>query len=120
MPVTWYTTAAGASESDQAEAVARVRSAWKDAPWENLELLGMILDVAKAQVLAYAPELPADDEYPDRYVLAQLMQARTIYQASTVSSAGTVGEGEFIYTPRPMDKTVRTIIRPDDGKPDVG
>ncbi|KQR86832.1 hypothetical protein ASF96_10995 [Microbacterium sp. Leaf179] len=98
----------------------RVRAAWKDAPIENLELLDMILDTAKAQVIAYAPELPNDDNYPSRYVLAQLMQARTLYQAGQVASAGTIGEGEYVFTPRPMDKTVRTIIRPEDGKPDVG
>ena len=115
MPTTWYT-----ADPDDAATVQRVRAAWKDAPIENLEVLSMILDVAKAQVLAYAPELPNDDAYPARYVLAQLMQARTLFQAGQVASAGTVGEGEYVYTPRPMDKTVRTIIRPEDGKPDVG
>ncbi|SDO77650.1 hypothetical protein SAMN04487848_2055 [Microbacterium sp. ru370.1] len=112
---TWYVV-----DAEDPATVQRLRAAWKDAPIENLEVLDMILDTAKAQVIAYAPELPSDDEYPSRYVLAQLMQARTLWAAGQVTSAGTVGEGEYVFTPRPMDKTVRTIIRPEDGKPDVG
>lgn len=59
------------------------------------------------------------DGVPARYVYAQLMQAKNLYNAGTVNSGGDVGEGGFTFTPRPLDKTVRQIIRPVDGKPHV-
>jgi len=116
MPVTWYVV-----DAEDPATVQRIRGAWKSAPIENLEVLEMILDAAKAQVIAYAPEFPTDNAYPPRYVLAQLMQARTLWTAGQViDGGGSTGEGDFVYTPRPMDKTIRTLIRPEDGKPDVG
>lgn len=116
--VTWYTVA------DQA-AQDRLLAAWRDAPIENLEVCGMLLEVAREQVIAYAPALPAPVEgepapdYPDRYAYAQLQQAKNLLTAGTVSSGGEFGEGEFSYQPRPLDKTIRGIIRPVDGKPHV-
>jgi len=110
----------------------RLLAAWVDAPIENQEVLGQLLDVAREQVLAYAPDLPAAqvtviDGYvttappalPTRYVLAQLQQAKNLWNAGRVSSAGDIGDGEFNFTPRPMDKTIKQIIRPADGKPHV-
>ncbi|MGX1931717.1 hypothetical protein [Microbacterium resistens] len=118
--VTWYS----ADATDPAT-VDRVVAAWGDAPIENLEVLGMILDVAKEQVIAYAPAPaptppgePVPDP-PDRYVLAQLQQATNLWNAGRVTSSGDVGEGQWSYQPRPLDKTIRGIIRPVDGKPHV-
>lgn len=135
----WYT----ASE-DQPDEVDRLVGAWPDAPVDNLEVLGMILNTARDQVLAYAPAsfpihqaggyltapsaiINAGDGYisypavepPDRYVLAQLRQAQTLWDAGRVSTTGDIGEGGFVFTPRPMDKTIKAIIRPADGKPHV-
>lgn len=119
----WYT----ASE-DQPEEVERLLNAWAEAPVENLEVLGMILDTAREQVLAYAPaSVPPTvsggyivaTPTPARYVLAQLRQAQSIWDAGRVSTTGDIGEGGFVFTPRPMDKTIKAIIRPADGKPHV-
>lgn len=46
---TWYT-------ADTPAAQLRVKGAWADAPVHNAELLGMLLSVAKYQVLEFAPE----------------------------------------------------------------
>lgn len=120
----WYTTASPEEQE-------RLLAAWQDAPIENLEVLEALLDTAREQVLAYAPEPSADAltvvggyvtpgaPTPPRYVLAQLMQARNLWNAGNVSSEGNFGDGSFSFTPRPMDKTIRQIIRPADGKPDV-
>ena len=51
---------------------------------------------------------------PGNYVLAQLQQAKNLYTASTVREGGDYGDGTFSYTPRPLDKTIRGIIRPID------
>ena len=104
---------------------ARLLGAWDDAPIENLETCGMLLEVAREQVIAYAPA-PAPlvegepvPEPPARYVYAQLMQAKNLFNAGTVTSSGDIGEGGYTYTPRPLDRTVKQIIRPVDGKPHV-
>ncbi|GAA3948884.1 hypothetical protein [Microbacterium soli] len=114
---TWYTV-------DDADAQARLLDAWDDAPIENLEVCGMILDAAREQVITYAPApAPVEDgqpvpDPPSRYVLAQLQQAKNLWNAGRVSTGGEVGvDGQYTFTPRPLDKTIRQIIRPVDRKP---
>lgn len=115
---TWYT----APDGDPA-AVTRLVAAWADAPIENLETLGFILSTARDQVLAAAPAPVStqdwDDAPLDRYVYAQLQQAKNLWNAGTVTSSGEVGEGGFTFTPRPLDRTIQQIIRPPDRKPHV-
>ncbi|HWK27424.1 MAG TPA: hypothetical protein VNS09_12725 [Solirubrobacter sp.] len=137
----WYTV-------DSEEAQQRLLGAWRDAPLINLELTGMILDVARGQVLQYGAELldpleqlaedvaslGYDQETidnvlalldgepfapPVRYVYAQLQQAKNLWNAGRGNEDGEIGEGGFTFTPRPLDKTIRGIIRPVDGKPHV-
>lgn len=134
---TWYST----SDED------RLVGAWDDAPIEDEETCGFLLETARIQVLAYAPEsatlagalelmlatfgisekltavlelLDADPaETPFNYVFAQLRQAQNLWNAGRVTTGGEVGMESFTFTPRPLDKTIRGIIRPIDGKPDV-
>ena len=112
---TWYSVATPEEQT-------RLVAAWRDAPIENEELCGSLLEVARGQVVAYAPE-PAEDADPDdppvNYVYAQLQQAKNLWNAGRVTGDGDVGGEGFIFTPRPLDKTIRSIIRPIDGKPDV-
>jgi hypothetical protein len=117
----------------------RVQAAWPDAPVENYELLGMLLDVARVQVLTFAEEgAPAEQvalllenlgytaeqitsvlgvlggtipEPPARYVLAQLQQAKNLFLAGK----GTSGPEGFEFSPRPLDKDIQRIIRPRSG-----
>jgi hypothetical protein len=118
----WYTTK-GATPEEESAAQERLVAAWEDAPLSNLEVCGMLLDVAKGQVIAYAPEPGEGDDLagnpPANYVLAQLQQAINLWNAGRVSSDGNMGDGSYTFTPRPLDKTIRGIIRPIDGKPDV-
>lgn len=156
----WFTVEGDTPELATA-AQERLLAAWADAPLDNLEVCGMLLDVAREQVLAFAPA-PEDiddsistalaavqviyDTYtatpgtfedllaaigealdpvpstvtPMRYVYAQLQQATNLWNAGRVSSAGETGMDGFVFTPRPLDKTIRAIIRPMGGLPDVG
>lgn len=113
------------------DAQTRLLDAWADAPVDQAELCEMILETAREQVIAYAPT-PDPDELvvidgvlqsgtviPARYVYAQLQQAVNIWNAGRVATDGNVGDGGFTFTPRPLDKTIRSIIRPVDGKPHV-
>jgi hypothetical protein len=106
---------------DTPEAVDRLMGLWENAPVENLELTGMLLDVAREQVIAFAPVAPDDADWentpPARFVLAQLQQAENLWNAGRATPD--VGPEGYSFTPRPLDKTIRTIIRPIDGKPDA-
>lgn len=136
---TWY------SVTDQ----QRIAAAWpgNDAPIENEELLGFILDTARLQVISFAPEATTpeaalsgillqfglqdrleevldvlaltDEDVPFNYVFAQLQQAINLWNAGRVTSEGNVGGEMWNFTPRPLDKTIKSIIRPTDGKPSV-
>lgn len=129
MASTWYTV-----DDDVNDAVERLTAAWIDAPIENLETCGFILAIARDQVWAFAPESEDfEDEYistvppangvpvPDRLVYAQLKQAENLWNAGRVNSQGDVGaDGGYTYTPRPLDKTIRGMIRPVKGVFSVG
>lgn len=136
----WY--AAG-----DAESLARVEAAWPAAPIHNQELLGYVLDVAREQVVEFAsPEDPserlvsllaeigtspaaiasvlsvlamAEPLPPVRLVLAQLQQAQNLWNAGSADGDGDIGPDGFRFTPRPLDKTIRQMIRPKRGVPDV-
>lgn len=105
----WYSV-------ETAEGQERVNADWDNSPIENVDLCEMILETARDQVIAYAPALPEGAPVPLRWVYAQLQQAINLHNAGTVSSAGDAGVGQFTFTPRPLDKTIRGIIRPTDGK----
>lgn len=121
---------------------------WKDAPVESLPLLRMLLDVARQQVVAFAPEGEPEEQVselltclgygedvianvlavleleppadpPQRYVYAQVQQAKNLFNAGRVANDGSTGAEGFTFTPRPLDKTIRAIIRPQSGGRDV-
>lgn len=110
------------------DAQDRLVSAWEDAPVTNLETCGFLVDMARDQVWAFAPESEDDDgepvavpiDVPARLVYAQLRQAQNLWNAGRVSTAGDVGGDVYTYTPRPLDKTIRGMIRPTPGVPSVG
>lgn len=121
--VDWYSVATP-------EQTTRLLGAWSDAPIENEELCSLILETAQEQVLEYAPAITEEttvvDGYvtitqtiPNRYAYAQLKQAENLWNAGRASSGGDVGVDGYSFTPRPLDKTIKSIIRPIDGKPDV-
>lgn len=120
----WYTVE-GDTPAAAGEAQARLLAAWRDAPLINLEVCGMILEVAREQVIAFAPAPapPVEGEPvpgpPTRFVYAQLQQAINLWNAGRVSSAGNLGGDGYSFTPRPLDKTIKSIIRPVQGAPDV-
>lgn len=111
----WYT----AEPEGTGPEIDRLAAAWAatggSAPVENVEVLRFILDTARDQVIAYAPALVEGAPIPDRLVYAQLQQAINLWNAGTVSSQGDLGVEQFTFTPRPLDKTIRSIIRPVSG-----
>ena len=127
---TWYS----ATTPEQTD---RLLAAWSDAPIEDLELCNFLLDVARMQVEEFAPAIPDSNpivdafeeelgtstdttaEVPFNLVYAQLVQAQNLWNAGRAQSDGGVGSEGYSFTPRPLDKTVRSIIRPTSGVPRV-
>jgi len=116
----WFTTAT----PEQAQ---RLAEAWPGVPEDQDEVTAMLLDIAREQVISFAPDdafertvvypfLRADHNKPaSRLVYAQLQQAINLWNAGNVSSAGEIGPEGYSFTPRPLDKTIRGIIRPTTG-----
>lgn len=131
----WY------SAADQ-ESRDRLENAWSDAGKIDEELCEMLLEVARGDVLAYAPaDTPAEQVTrlltvlgypaatislvvaalgevvpgtPARYVFAQLQQAKNLFNAGRIvgDSAGPDG---FAFVPRPLSREIQKIIRPQSG-----
>lgn len=102
------------------------RDQWIDAPDED-ETLEELLEVARGQVVAYAPERKTDPIVapdsiivPVAYRLAQIRQTQNIWNAGSVDPAGGMGDGtDFVIRPHPLDWHVKQIIRPRGATPSV-
>lgn len=83
-------------------------------------LLESLIDVARDQVIAYAPRLDDYTEIPERYRLGHFRQAQNLYKSTIVDASGGVGMGsDFVVTPHPLDWHVKNILRPRRGAPRV-
>ena len=92
------------------------REWWRDAPYDDAEL-STYLEVGKSQIIAYGPQLVADEIamtgcVPENYRLGQIMQARNLWNAAKMDPAGSIGGDGFSFQPFPLDWTVKQIIRP--------
>ena len=96
------------------------REEWDGAPPSDYRLF-QILELARQQVIAYAPALEADDPIPTNYREGQLMQARNLLNAGLVDPAsGGVGSEDFVLRPFPLDWMVKQVLRPHSGVPRIG
>ncbi len=97
-----------------------LRARWSNAPTSDA-LLDDLLDVAKHQVIEYAPVLAEGAPVPTRYRYAQYMQAVALWNAQKAGPTDDAMGGEsFQVRVYPMDATIRRIIRPTAGVPRVG
>lgn len=128
---TWFT-------AEGEEALARLLTEWPDAPEERPETLGMILDTARVQVIAYAQGLPDDailtdyklvdkageeiTNIPPRLVWVQLRQSQIIWDSISTpgSDGGDFGPDGFAFStpPATLGKPLQQMIRPK-GVPSV-
>lgn len=83
--------------------------------------LFQLLELAREQVIAYAPALEAGAPVPARYRAGQLMQAQNLYNAGAVDPAtGADGAGDtFALRPYPLDWMVKQVLRPQRATPVV-
>lgn len=64
-------------------------------------------------------DAPAPGDIPSRYAYAQLQQAMNLWAAGRADENGNIGTEGYSFQPRPLDKTIRNIIRPTSGVPSV-
>lgn len=82
--------------------------------------LHQLLELAKQQVLAFAPALAEDAAIPVHYRAAQLAQAQNLYNAGVVDPAtGDAGTDGFALRPYPLDWMIQQMLRPKHGTPVV-
>ena len=96
-----------------------VRDRWNDAPLDDV-VLGAMLTAAHEQLVAYAPALVDGAPVPARYVEAEVLQVRALWQAQE-RDGDVLGFGESGYAVRvrPLGQDVRSLLRPRRGKPAV-
>lgn len=83
--------------------------------------LFQLLQMAKQQVVEFAPALADNEPVPANYAEAQLMQARNLWNAGRVDpSAGGLGDEEFVIRPFPLDWIVKQVLRPQKGIGAIG
>jgi hypothetical protein len=101
--------------------LAITRSQWIDSRTIDDDVLYEILQVAKTQVLDYAPALAAAAAVPTHYRMAQISQARNIYNGSIVDATnGDIGSDTFTIRPFPLDWQIKQLLRPRRGVPVTG
>lgn len=109
-----------AQDPDGWQTVDTARDIWEQAPNDDARLF-QLLELAKQQVLAYAPALTLLAPIPPNYREAQIMQARNIWNAGKVDpQSGGFGEDSFVIRPFPLDWMIKQILRPRTGIPVVG
>lgn len=102
-------------DADGWHTLPSARAEWPDAVKLSDRRLFTLLEVARGQVLAYAPEQQPGTLPPVQWRLAQIMQARNVLNASRVDPSGSAGGQDFTLTPFPLDWTVKQLLRPQRG-----
>lgn len=87
-------------------------SAWPDAVMMDYEGLADLLRVAHETCEAYAPKLAEGADVPGRYVMAQVLQARAIWQMQRQGPGDTFNTEGFSIAIYPLDARIRQMLRP--------
>ena len=107
--------------SAQWATLALTRDQWVDARTMEDALLYELLELSKVQILEYAPALADGVAVPLQYRLAQIVQAKNVYNSSLVDAgSGDIGNDTFTIRPFPLDWQVKQMLRPRRGTPVVG
>ena len=101
--------------------LAGTRESWIDSRAIEDAVLYDLLQIAKHQILEYAPAIEEGAAIHISYKMGQKLQARNIYNAALVDSGnGDIGNETFTIRPFPLDWQVKQLVRPRRGTPVVG
>lgn len=92
--------------------------AYRDEQAEDLDdsSLDVLLTSAREQCEAYAPALPPGADVPERYRLAQSLQARALFRAG-LTTGQSIGADGLVLPVFAMDWHVKALLRPPSGRP---
>jgi hypothetical protein len=91
------------------------REDWADAPAADATLF-RLLEAARTACITFAPALYAGDPIPTGYRLAQLMQARAIWNSTKAGAQDSFGPDGLTVTVFPLDWNIKALLRPKRGK----
>jgi hypothetical protein len=96
---------------------ADVPALWPDADLVDPAALETLLSVAHETCAAYAPAIPANEdgtpgEVPERYRMAQILQARAVWAMQRQSPGETFNGDGFSVAVYPLDARIRAMLRP--------
>lgn len=104
-------------DSDGWHTIDSVRAEWEDAAVIPDIRLHALLEVAKQQIIAFAPVLADGARPPMNYREGQKIHARNMLNAGRATGDG---EGEFDLAPHPLDWHVEQLLRPKTPRRVVG
>ena len=109
-----------AQAEDGWHTIDSARDNWSGAP-DNDNSLYVLLQLAKAEVLAFGTTHEDPAARAIAYRTAQLMQARNTLNAGTADPAtGGTGEEGFVLVAHPLDWAIKQRLRPETGVPEIG
>jgi hypothetical protein len=94
-----------------------VEAHWPDSVLMEPEQLASLLTVAWETCSAYAPAVPSLEDGtpgvpPERYVMAQILQARAVWAMQRQSPGETFNGDGFSVAVYPLDARIRAMLRP--------
>jgi hypothetical protein len=94
---------------------------WPDSAQVQPHVLYQLLEVARQAVSAYAVPSELLEQPSANFRMAQLLHARSLWNVSKSSTGSVVGsEAGYTIAIRPLDSTVRALIRPPRAVPVFG
>lgn len=94
------------------------REVWPDAPVDD-DVLARLLVTGCEQLSEFAPALVPGAAVPQRYIEANVLQARELWSAAR-RDGDLVGFDTYAVRVRPLSATVRQLVRPPGGRPRFG
>jgi hypothetical protein len=92
------------------------REGWPDAP-ESDALLFELLEAAQVACVSWAPALPEGAPIPAGHKIAQVMQARAVWNSVKAGGESVFGADGFTVRVFPLDFNVKQLLRPKRAKP---
>jgi hypothetical protein len=90
-----------------------VETLWPDADGIlDDPVLNLYLDAAREACEAFAPALAEGQEMPASWQLAQVMQARNVWNAGNASAGGDFDGSSYGLSTHPLDWQVKQLLRP--------